>query len=522
MSAYNFKNLTIFFILASAFSCAQGTIDPFDRQTGQRQSDFKKIMIKDRNNEKEKQQEKEKNQQNQSTIPQISKLEIDPPEPLLGEDILNSKRKISFFITEEIPLKDVLIELGRAAKIDIDIDPQISGGIIINANNRPLNEIIQRICELGNLRYQYKNGVLYFERDAPFLKNYFVDYLIEGNDLWSEVQSNLTAIMSGSLDSESLNNKNFGQNGSITINKSAGIMSIFANQMQHTKITNYLQDVEKSSSAQVLIEAKVVEVKLNDKYQTGIDWNFVDFASNGRSTTLNVASGITTTDPLQIVFDGDIGLSVSALEEFGSTRTLSSPRVHAINNKKAVLNFTDKLVYFQIQNTSINTGGANAAIALAETVTSTKQEEDVGVELTITPSINIKTQEITLNIQPKITIQSGEVIDPASPVVNGEIIQNRVPIIQTREIDTIAKIQSGNVIVIGGLMKESTENVDSGIPFLQRIPILGNLFKSTSKDSEIVETVIFIKATIVKSSSGVNEIDRELQENFDSNRRKFF
>lgn len=520
MSAYNFKNFIIFFILAGAFSCAQGTIDPFDRQTGHRQSDFKKKIIKDRSNEKEKQQEKEKNQQNQSTIPQISKLEIEPPKPLLGEDILNSKRKISFFITEEIPLKDVLIELGRAAKIDIDLDPQISGGIIINANNRPLSEIVQRICELGNLRYQYKNGVLHFERDTPFLKNYFVDYLIEGNNLWTEVQTNLTVIMSGSLDSSSLNNKNFGQDGSITLNRSAGIMSIFANQMQHKKIIEYLQDVEKSSSAQVLIEAKVVEVKLNDKYQTGIDWSFI---SGAKKTTLNFTSGIDATDPLQIVFDGgDIGLSVNALEEFGSTRTLSSPRVHAINNKKAVLNFTDKLVYFQIQNTAVNTGGAQAAVALAETITSTKQEEDVGVELTITPSINIKTQEVTLNIQPKITIQSGVVIDPASPVVNGEIIENRVPVIQTREIDTIAKIQSGNVIVIGGLMKESTENVDSGVPFLQRIPILGNLFKSTSKNSEIVETVIFIKATIVKSSSRVHEVDRELQEDFDSNRRKFF
>ena len=141
------------------------------------------------------------------------------------------------------------------------------------------------------------------------------------------------------------------------------------------------------------------------------------------------------------------------------------------------------------------------------------------------PSINLKTREVTLNIKPKITIKTDTVIDPASPKdpTTGVItFQNKVPVIQTRELNTIAKIQSGNVIVIGGLMSESTTNTDTGIPFLQRIPILGYLFKSSSKESEIIETVIFIKATIVNSGQSINKVDRELQENFDSNRRKFF
>jgi type II secretory pathway component GspD/PulD (secretin) len=76
--------------------------------------------------------------------------------------------------------------------------------------------------------------------------------------------------------------------------------------------------------------------------------------------------------------------------------------------------------------------------------------------------------------------------------------------------------------VIGGLMKESTSDTDSGIPFLGRIPIIGWFFKSVSKDSAITETVIFIKATIVKSGGPADKIDRDMQNKFDTNRRKFF
>ena len=102
------------------------------------------------------------------------------------------------------------------------------------------------------------------------------------------------------------------------------------------------------------------------------------------------------------------------------------------------------------------------------------------------------------------------------------MFKNLVPVIQTRELNTIAKIQSGHVIVIGGLMSESAASTDTGVPFLQRIPLLGLLFKSNDKTSEVIETVIFIKATIVNSGPVTNKVDRDIQEKFDTNRRKFF
>jgi general secretion pathway protein D len=540
------NSLLFSFLILSLLSCAQGTIDPVDQQTGSSREEFKKTIMKDFSSARKKDAKKgvskdgkksdstnaEESETTDAPIPNISRLVVAPPPP----STVTSKT-ISFSVTDQVPLKDVLIELGRVAKIDVDIDPNISGGIIINASNRPLGEIIDRIAFLGRLRYSYEKGILHFERDTPYTINYPVDYLSEGSNLWNDVQSNITAILNNSasttssINSSSNNNTTDGvaqsfaplPKSTITINKTAGIISIFATKSEHSEITKYLNNVEKNASSQVLIEAKVIEVKLNDTFKTGINWQ-----SLGKQNTISGNNSFDSTSPITFVaselFNSDITASISALETFGTTRTLSSPRIHAINNQKATLNFTNKLVYFKIDNNQNTTTTSASASVNAQTLTSTKQEENVGVELNIIPSINLQTSEVTLNIKPKITIKTGDVQDPASPIdKNGNIIfKNLVPVIQTRELNTIAKIQSGHVIVIGGLMSESAASTDTGVPFLQRIPLLGLLFKSNDKTSEVIETVIFIKATIVNSGPVTNKVDRDIQEKFDTNRRKFF
>jgi len=495
------KKLFILSLLFAQPSCYYGKLDPFDTQNGLSRSDIKNSIMK--NPEKIK-----TNKAFEAPIPNISKLIAAPKAPSIG-----SNKTISFSVTDQVPLKDVLIELGRVAQIDIDLDPGINGGIILNAKNRPFKEVVDRIASLGNLRYSYRNGVLHFERDAPFMKNYFVDYLIDGQ-LWSDVETNVNAILSTSSSSTSEDSAKAAS--AISSNKSAGIISIFATDKEHATITKYLADVERSASAQVLIEAKVVEVSLAETFKAGINWSSLGKQNNiSASNSIAVTSGITYT-ALEL-FAADISATVSALETFGTTRTLSSPRIHAINNQKASLNFGDKLVYFKIDNNQ-NVTTTGTATANTQTITSTKQEENVGVQLDITPSINLKTGEIIMSVKPQLSIKSGTVVDPASP----KGAANEVPVIQTRSIDTIAKIKSGSILVIGGLMKDTTTNTDSGIPFLQRIPVLGWLFKSVTKDTTIVETVIFIKATIVNSGTTVNKLDRDMQEKFDTNRRPYF
>ena len=510
------KILLCFSITLASFSCAQGKLDPFDRPTGASVSDVRNLITKDRAKEKKEIAENlAKEKSNPAPIPQISKLIMSPPPPAIGGDKI-----ISFSVTDQVPLKDVLIELGRVAKIDVDLDTKISGGVIINAKNRPLKEVIDRIATQGNLRYSYKNGVLYFESDSAYTKNYFVDYLSEGN-VWSDVETNIGALLS--LDEESSSSEEREEtsssssgNSSFSSNKSAGIITIHAPGKQHKAIEEYLELIQKYASAQVLIEAKVVEVSLIDEFKTGINWN--NIAKNNQITsTGGFAAGSPITYLAQGVFGADINASISALESFGSTRTISSPRIHAMNNQKASLNFADKLVYFQVTNTQSTQAASGAAVAanVVTTSNSVKQEESVGISLAITPSINLKTREIVMQITPKIALSSKTVVDPVNS-------SNEIPVVQSRELNTTAKIQDGNVIVIGGLMKEETTNADQGIPYLNRIPVLGWLFKSVSKKSTIIETVIFVKATIVTSSGASGKVDRDLQQKLDPNKRRFF
>ena len=529
----SFCKILLFFALLVAFSCSKGKIDPFDTKSGLSISDIEKSIIKDKKDNKTKELS---NQQIQSAIPKLNKTIITPPPPIIGGDIM-----MSVYINSANPIVDALVDIGRAANIDVDIDSAVnnSGGVIINANNRPLKEIIDRICAQANLRYSYKNKVLFFEPDKSFLKNYYADFLPD-SPLWDEVKTNLDNILiaeapksnfTTSSESESslssVSNSASQSNDSVVANKNSGFFTIYANTRQHLAIEKYLNEVNKNSSAQVLIEAKIVEVALNDTFSAGIDWAHKSWGNmvgggNGASsfTTKNnysTTGGLSYLPGKSVKIFGlgpDINLAVKALSTFGVTKAISSPRISAINNQKSTLTFANKLVYFKIEQTAGVASTANNP-GTGNVANSTKQEESVGVILNLTPSINLKTNEVTISIEPKFTTSNQTVQDPVN-------VNNRIPVIVTRELKTIAKIQSGNVLVLGGLMEDSSSNSQTGTPFVSKIPVIGWLFKFVSRSSNIKETVIFIKATIINSGSQVNGVDRELQEKYDVNRREYF
>lgn len=436
------------------------------------------------------------------TPPNISKLLVAPPPPPMGNGEL-----ISFAVTEEVPIKDVLIELGRLADVDIEVDPDITGGIILKVSNKPLNVVVKRIADLANLRYTYTNNILSFKKDTPYTKTYNVDFLID-NDVWKTVEDSLNEIIAlnnpSSSASSTAANTSAANNYKIIINKPAGIITVYANYKTQEAVSAYIEHVKMNYAAQVLIEAKVVEVTLNDRYRMGIDWSFVNEGHGGitfnanpedLSTSGGVNGNITTA-----VFGGNLNAAINALQEFGLTKTLSSPRVHAMNNQKAELKFVNKLIYFSIEKEEEDDNDNNTTNT---TYTSTKQEEDVGVTLSVTPSINMEKNEITLNVVPELKEQVSEVVDPVNEL-------NVVPVIQSKSVQAQLKVKSGNVLVIGGLMSEESTSRDTGIPVLSSIPLVGGLFKSTDREKELKETVIFIKATIIKPDGEVGSYDRQI------------
>lgn len=521
--------LSVFLILCLSItisSCNKEELEVVDRETKLTQKGYRDFFVKKKNKNRK---ESLRGRSSRAAIPKMSKLILTPPPPKIG-----GNKTISFSVTDQVPLKDVLIELGRVSKIDVDIDPTISGGIILNAKNRPLKEVIERIANLGKLRYSYKNGVLRFEKDSPYLKNYFVDFLSE-SQLWSDVETNLTAILDpASAETTSDTSSDLlgddlsediapaAASSSISSNKSAGIITVRATQAEHKEIAKYLDDVYKVASTQVLIEAKVVEVTLNEDYQAGIDWSWNDGTKSAVTSFGNAVTNpeLTVTTPHLLGIGRNIGAVIQALEKFGTARAISSPRISAMNNQKAVLDFSENLVYFTISSSSATSSGTATATTV-QTVTATKNEVPVGVQLTIIPSVNITTKEITLDIQPKLSVDSGQdAIDP-SVDADGKNLGNLIPIIRSREIQTIAKVQSGEILVVGGLMTEKSSNEDNGVPFLSRIPFLGHLFKFTGRSSSIVETVIFVKATIVNNGTPPATYDRDFYDKFTVDRKEF-
>ena len=142
--------------LLPSFGCYKGKIDPIDATANLSRNDYKRALFADKS--------KKANMEAPSfaPVPKLSKI-ISVPKP----PKINSDKLITFSITEQVPLKDVLMELGRVAGIDVDIDPNINGSVIISAKNRPLIEVIDRICTMGGVRYTYQDNILHFENDSP-------------------------------------------------------------------------------------------------------------------------------------------------------------------------------------------------------------------------------------------------------------------------------------------------------------------------------------------------------------------
>ncbi len=508
-------------ILFAVTSCSSGMKDDVktrskvvDSKARLTREQFEDGLIRD----KEKEEAKEiLAERDKSVIPPMSKLLVAPPPPPMG-----SGKLISFSVTEDVSLKDVLIELGRVADLDIEVDPNITGGIILKVKDKPLKTVVERICALGNLRYSFQDGIIKFEQDKPYSKNYTVDFLIDG-ELWTAINTSITSILTNLGDGTE----------KININKPAGVITVYANSVVQKSISEYIEDVRRNASAQVLLEAKIIEVTLEEDYSTGIDWAWTEDNTTDPDDSVDIddTSGLAITTISKNLLGGSLTVAISALETFGTTRTLSSPRILSMNNQAATLKFVNSIIYFELDiEEEDETNSSGETIGTTVTYNSEQKEAEEGVTLLMTPSIDLSRNEITLKIEPTLAVQTGTVSDPAVQLqlesiegVEGEDIQNLVPLIQTRTLKTSLKINSGDAMVIGGLMNETVDNEEAGVPFLSRMPVLGHLFKKVTEDTKIVETVIFIRATIIDSKeNGVDKYDKEFHDTYSTTKRTIF
>ncbi len=298
-----------------------------------------------------------------------------------------------------------------------------------------------------------------------------------------------------------------GANNPLMVNKESGIVGVSTTSKGHDRVRAFIDRVMVGARRQVLIEATVVEVQLSANSQSGINWSQIISTGAARGLTVNLtsSSSLSSTNAGTISFTrtgttiGDISAAVSLLESFGTTKVLSSPKLSVINNQTAIIKVIDNYVYVTLSYTPA-TISSNVVISPAS-YTSNINTIPVGFVMTVTPQIS-DSGEVTLNVHPSITRVISTIVDPNPVLVNATPpITNLIPVVQSRELESILRVQSGEIAVLGGLMQESNVSTEQGIPGLNRVPIAGTLAGSRSEVRAKTELVVFMRPIVIKDAS---------------------
>jgi len=278
---------------------------------------------------------------------------------------------------------------------------------------------------------------------------------------------------------------------SVIINAESGVITVRATQRQHEKIQEFIDRVINSARRQVLIEATIVEVVLNDGYEQGIDWTQLSSGGVVRilSRQLNGAANLTYTRS-----DNNPTAVINMLQTFGTTKVLSSPRVSVLSNQTALLKVVENVVYFNVKSdiAAATVVGGQAVKAF----TTTPQTVMVGLVLAVTPQIS-DNDNVILNVRPTITSIGAMVADP-----NPELtIPNLVPQIRTREIESVMQVASGNIAILGGLMEDKIDYQNQRVPVAGQIPLAGELVNNRNNIARKSELVIFMRPVVIRDAS---------------------
>lgn len=291
----------------------------------------------------------------------------------------------------------------------------------------------------------------------------------------------------------------FREAASVIANPESGIINVRATSRQHEKVQEFIDRVMSSARRQVLIEATIVEVTLSDGYQQGIEWSRITSGSEYSITrptlTTNVPNAVSpfvlkykSLNPLNLL------ATVELLRSFGNVKVLSSPKLTVLNNQTATLKVSEDYVYFNVKSDTTTTVNVGTTVG----VTTTPQSVAVGFFMSLTAQIS-DGDTVTLNVRPSISSISELKRDP-NPIIPKDI-PNFVPQIRTREIESLMRIESGDIAVLGGLMEDRMDNKTGRLPILGDIPFLGEVFNTRSNSSAKSELVILLRPTVIRDAS---------------------
>ena len=305
----------------------------------------------------------------------------------------------------------------------------------------------------------------------------------------------------------------FREAASVIANPETGIITVRATGKQHEKIQQFVDNVMTNARRQVLIEVTIAEVTLSKNYQQGINWS--KLLAAGTTKGFSFTQALTGTNPIPPGANtggyflmnyvnptsklGNLAASVSLLESFGDVKVLSSPKLSVMNNQTAMLRVVNNFVYFQVEAKPSGTVTTGTVTTTSYTYTTTPQTTPIGFTMSLTPQIS-DSDSVLINLRPTITRLTSVIKDP-NPDLAKAGVTNFVPVTQTREIESLLKIENNQIAVLGGLMQDEANRQSSGIPLLADIPVIGNAFKDRNDTTSKTELVIFIRPTVIHSGS---------------------
>ncbi|HEX4597044.1 MAG TPA: pilus (MSHA type) biogenesis protein MshL [Burkholderiaceae bacterium] len=334
------------------------------------------------------------------------------------------------------------------------------------------------------------------------------------NELWTEIEASLKLLVA--VDPAHPDGRQ------LIVSPQSGVVVVRAMPAELRQVEGYLHAMQLNVEREVMLESKIIQVTLTDSTQAGVNWSAFHAGSGTRGSGGMITPG-GTLSPFGAVSDALLsathGVSVSqppngtsplfglafqtasfaALMEFlqtqGNVQVLSSPRIAALNNEKAVLKVgTDDFFVTGITTNITSSGSVNGTAVITPTIN--VQPFFSGVALDVTPQID-EEGNIILHVHPSVSV----VVEKNKDVNLGTLGDYILPLASSTvsETDTMVRVSDGNIVAIGGLMNTSRSDTRAGLPGAADVPILGRLFSSTQHSQTKQELVILIKPTVVQS-----------------------
>lgn len=430
----------------------------------------------------------------------------------------------------ETEVREILLALCKESGVSLIIDPDVTGKATVELKEVSLTKALDSILKPLGLVYTFEGDFLRVSRPKIETRIFSLNYIaakrtgssrVAGTvgggggttstpgttggtvssgqvsaeiktetttDLWQEVEAGLKSMVSPA--------------GKFFINKMASAIIVKDFPENLNAIAQLLEAIDGSVQRQVIIEAKIIEVVLNDQFQMGINWKYIP-AISGVTGTLSGGAALAQTaaksGQLSEIFQVGVAKTqesffLDAMAGQGEMKILSAPKISTLNNQQALIKVGREDVFFEV--TTSRTAGQ------PETTTATPRYITVGVVLAVTPQIDSE-GKIIMNIHPSITERVGEATSRFG---------DSAPIVDIRETETMVRVRDGQTIIIAGLLQDKATDKESGIPFLRNIPVFGHLFKTTTVEKKKTELVILLTPRILSGRKiddlSVEELER--------------